>query len=148
MPLQLLLSDGSIYAEIGFVDGSAQSIDASTGTFTVEALFPNPEGILLPGQFARIRAPYSTIKDAIVVPKQAVVEFQGRFQVYVVNEANIVSLKNIQKGPSKGNEIVIESGLEAGEIVIVEGTQKVRPDMEVMPQPYIPPSDAIVLQDF
>jgi membrane fusion protein (multidrug efflux system) len=138
-PMQLILADGSEYKHIGYVDGSSQSIDPSTGTFSLEATFPNPNGLLLPGQFARIRAPYKILKDAVIVPKQAVIEFQGRFQVYVVNADDIVELLDVTPGPAKGYDIVIEAGLSEGQTVIVEGIQKVRPGMKVLPSPYIPP---------
>jgi len=146
-PLQLILADGSEYKYAGYLDGSAQSIDSSTGTFTLEATFENPESLLLPGQFARVRAEYKTLDNAVVIPRQAVVELQGRFQVYVVNDDNVVELIQIQTGPSKGNDIVIESGLNGGEKVIVEGVQKVRAGMPVDPQPYDPPTVPVPLQE-
>jgi membrane fusion protein (multidrug efflux system) len=146
-PLELILADGSVYAQQGFIDGSAQSIDSSTGTFTLEATFPNAENLLLPGQFARVRTSYKTLENVVVVPRQAVVELQGRFQVYTVNAENDVVLVDVKTGPVKGNEIVIESGLSGGESVIVEGVQKVRPGMQVDPQPYVSRAEIIVLQE-
>jgi membrane fusion protein (multidrug efflux system) len=136
LPLELILADGSEYEHIGYVDGTAQSIDASTGTFSVEATFPNPSGILLPGQFARVRAPFETLEDVVVVPKQAVVELQGRFRVYVVDAENTVEIVEVNPGPAKGDDVVIESGLDGGESVIVEGIQKVRSGMTVVPSAY------------
>jgi membrane fusion protein (multidrug efflux system) len=146
-PLDLILADGTVYKHQGFIDGSAQSIDPSTGTFTLEATFTNPRNLLLPGQFARVRSSYMTLEDVVVVPRQAVVELQGRFQVYTVNSDNEVVLVNVQTGPVKDNEIVIESGLAGGESVIVEGIQKVRPGMKVAPQPYISPAERGTLQE-
>ncbi|MEJ2137999.1 MAG: efflux RND transporter periplasmic adaptor subunit [Gammaproteobacteria bacterium] len=146
-PLQLILADGTEYKHVGYLDGSAQSIDSSTGTFTLEATFENPDSLLLPGQFARVRAEYTTLTNAVVIPRQAVVELQGRFQVYVVNADNIVELVQVQTGPPKGNDIVIESGLNGGERVIVEGVQKVRPGMAVEPQPFDPPTASAPLQE-
>jgi len=146
-PLDLILADGSVYAHQGYIDGSAQSIDPTTGTFTLEATFTNPRSVLLPGQFARVRSSYQTLENVVVVPKQAIVELQGRFQVYIVNSDNNVALVNVETGPSKDNEIVIESGLSGGESVIVEGIQKVRPDMQVNPQPYVSPAERGVLQE-
>jgi membrane fusion protein (multidrug efflux system) len=134
--LTLILADGSEWDKPGFANATAQSIDASTGTFSVEAVFPNPDGLLLPGQFARVRAPYDTLKDVVVVPKQAIVELQGRFRVYVVDADNVVKIVDVETGPTTGNDIVIKAGLEAGQSVIVEGVQKVRPDMKVAPQPF------------
>jgi membrane fusion protein (multidrug efflux system) len=146
-PLTLILADGTEYGYVGYLDGSAQSIDSSTGTFTLEATFQNPDYLLLPGQFARVRAEYKSLEDAVVVPRQAVVELQGRFQVYIVNSDNVVELVQVRTGPPKANEIVIESGLNGGETVIVEGVQKVRAGMPVDPQPYNPPAASLPLQE-
>jgi len=146
-PLTLLLADGTEYPEPGFVDGSAQSIDPGTGTFTLEATFPNDRNLLLPGQFARVRAVYQTLENAIVVPRQAIVELQGRFRVYVVDADNSISVRDVQTGPITGNDIVVESGLTEGEQVVVEGIQKVRPDMVVQPRPYERPVATRLLQE-
>ena len=129
--LELLLADGSLHAHRGHVVAASQSIDQETGTYTVEAAFPNPDKILLPGQFARVRALYEVLEDVVVIPRQAVSEIQGLFRVYTVNEAGTVATREVELGPESGNDIVVESGLEAGVDVIVEGIQKVRPGMTV-----------------
>jgi membrane fusion protein (multidrug efflux system) len=133
--LILLLADGSEHPEKGRVIASAQSINTETGTYTLEASFPNPKNVLLPGQFARIRANYLTLKDAVVIPRKAVIEMQGKFRVYVVNQQSQVEAVDIELGPKIGNDVVIGSGLKGGETIIVEGLQKVRPGMQVDPQP-------------
>jgi len=140
--LVLILADGSRHKYTGSVVAASQSIDVSTGTYTVEASFPNPDNLLLPGQFARVRAPYQTLKDVVTVPRKAIVELQGRYRVYVVNDANVVELREVELGPVKDLDVVIESGLEGGESVIVEGLQKVRPGMTVAPGEALPPADA------
>ncbi len=132
--LVLLLADGSEHPELGRIIASAQSISAETGTYTLEAAFPNPDNILLPGQFARIRAKYRELDDAVVIPRKAVVEMQGRFRVYAVNQQNQVEAIEIELGPKIGNDVVVNSGLKGGETIIVEGLQKVRPGMQVDPQ--------------
>jgi membrane fusion protein (multidrug efflux system) len=131
--LILILADGSEHEHPGMAVAAAQSIDQETGTYTVEASFPNPDRFLLPGQFARVRANYQTLKDVVVIPKQAVSELQSLFRVYIVNSSNVVEAREVGLGPETGNDVVIESGLEAGETVIVEGLQKVRPGMTVKP---------------
>ncbi len=131
--LVLILADGSRHNYQGSVVAASQAIDQSTGTYTVEASFPNPNNLLLPGQFARVQAPYQTLKNVVTVPRKAIVELQGRFRVYVVNDANEVVMREVKTGPSKNLDIVIESGLEGGESVIVEGLQKVRQGMVVNP---------------
>ena len=138
--LILILADGTEHEHLGRVVASAQAIDAKTGTYSVEALFPNPSGVLLPGQFARVRAPFRTLNSVVVVPRKSLFELQGRFRLYVVNPDNRVEVRDVGLGPAKGDIVVIESGVEAGESVIVEGIQKVRADMVVDPQPLPPDS--------
>jgi len=136
--LVLILADGSEHPYKGAVIAAAQSIDFETGTYTMEAAFSNPTKLLLPGQFARVRALYQVLSDVVVIPRQAVSELQGLFRVYVVNSNNVVEVKTVELGPETGNDIVVESGLDAGESVIVEGLQKVRPGVTVRPEPINP----------
>jgi membrane fusion protein (multidrug efflux system) len=135
--LSLFLADNSEHPHKGRIVATAQSIDQETGTFTLEAAFPNPERILLPGQFARVRAPYQGMDSAVVIPRRALAELQGRFRVYVVVDGR-VTVRDVALGPEAGDDVVIESGLQSGETVIVEGLQKVRPDMAVTTAPYQP----------
>jgi membrane fusion protein (multidrug efflux system) len=116
---------------MGGVVAASQSVNVETGTYTMEAAFPNPTNLLLPGQFARVRALYQVLEDAVVVPRQALVEMQGLFRVYLVDEQGTVESLEVQKGPETENDVVIEAGLEGGERVIVEGLQRVRPGMTV-----------------
>ena len=132
--LVLLLADGSEHPELGRLIASAQSISTETGTYTLEAAFPNPNNVLVPGQFARVRAKFWQLADAIVIPRKAVIEMQGRFRVYAVNQQGLVEAIDIELGPKTGNDVVVSSGLEGGETIIVEGLQKVRPGMQVNPQ--------------
>jgi len=133
--LVLLLADGSEHPQKGRLIASAQSISTETGTYTLEAAFPNPDNVLLPGQFARVRAQYRQLEDAVVIPRKAVVEMQGQFRVFAVNQQNQVETVEIELGPAIGNDVVVASGLKGGETIIVEGLQKVRPGMQVNPQP-------------
>jgi membrane fusion protein (multidrug efflux system) len=137
--LVLLLADNSEHPYTGTVTATAQSIDPETGTFTVEASFPNPDNVVLPGQFARVRVLYRELTDVVVVPRRAIVELQGLFRVYVVESDNSVAIRNVTIGPVSGNMLVIESGLDGGESIIVDGIQKVRPGMQVVPQPFADP---------
>ena len=134
--LVLFLADGSEHVHPGKVVASAQAIDPETGTYSAEAAFPNPEGLLLPGQFARIHAPHRKLVGATVVSRRAVSELQGRYQVYVVAAGNSIEVREVTLGPIVDNMIVIESGLEGGETIVVEGLQKVRSGMIVDPKPY------------
>ena len=132
--LELILADGTMHNYSGKASAASQAIDAETGTYTVDATFPNPRGLLLPGQFARVRAPYRTLEDVVVVPKKSLVELQGRYKVYVVTTDNAVEVRDVTLGPATGSDVVIETGLDEGESVIVEGTQKVRAGMIVNPR--------------
>ncbi|MFW2403948.1 MAG: efflux RND transporter periplasmic adaptor subunit [Gammaproteobacteria bacterium] len=145
--LVLILADGTEHPHTGSTVAAAQSIDPETGTYTVEAAFPNPNSILLPGQFARVRAPYQTLKDVVVVPRKALVELQGKFQVYVVEADNTVQIRKVELGPIKDLDVVIQAGLDGGEAVIVEGLQKVRAGMTVEPRPADKPAPAPVMQE-
>jgi hypothetical protein len=89
--------------------------------------FPNPDNILRPGQYARVRAVTSTAKNALLVPQRAVAELQGVFQVAVVKADDTVELRVVEPGVLAGSDRVIEKGLTAGERIVVEGLQKVRP---------------------
>jgi membrane fusion protein (multidrug efflux system) len=136
--LDLILADGSEHSEAGKLEGSAQSIDPQTGTYSVEASFPNPDKFLLPGQFARVRAPVETLENVLVVPRQAVVEIQGLFRAFVVDREDVVQVREIKLGPVKGNDVVVESGLAEGDSLVVEGLQKVKAGMKVLPKPFVP----------
>lgn len=129
--LTLILADGSEHPFKGEVVAASQSIDPETGTYSVEAAFSNPDRILLPGQFARVRALYEVLEDSVVIPRQAVTEIQGLFRVYTVDASGQVVALEVDLGPETGHDVVVASGLEAGVDVIVEGLQRVRPGMTV-----------------
>jgi len=93
-----------------------------------------------------VRAPYQTLEDVVVVPRKALVELQGKFQVYVVKDDNIVEIRKVELGPIKDLDVVVEQGLVGGESVIVEGLQKVRSGMTVAPRPAAKPAPAPVMQ--
>ncbi len=142
--LVLILADGSEHPYKGHVIAAAQSIDLETGTYTIEAAFSNPDKLLLPGQFARVRAMYQLLSGVVVIPRQAISEMQGLFRVYVVDASNVVEVRTVELGPKTGNDVVVEAGLEAGESVIVEGLQKVRKGMKVHPVESTQPVPAAV----
>ena len=111
-------------------------MDVNTGTLQVAGLFPNPDYILRPGQYALVRAKTETRHGAILVPQRAVTELQGSYQVAVVDAQNKAHIKTVQVGEQVGNDWLIEKGLAPGDRVVVEGTQKVREGTVVDPQPY------------
>ncbi|MGH7495873.1 MAG: efflux RND transporter periplasmic adaptor subunit [bacterium] len=131
--LEMVLADGSRYPYKGHVSFAQRQIDAATGTLQFEASFPNPERLVRPGQFARIMTVVDQRKGAVVVPGRALTELQGQYLLYVVGEGNKVVMRRVVLGPKAGAFTVIEQGVNAGEKVIVEGLQRIRPDMVVAP---------------
>ena len=124
---------------IAFAD---RQVDVQTGTIKVAVLFPNPGNVLRPGQFARVRAQRSVKTGALLVPQRAVMEQQGSYQVAVVGADQKVDIRPVKVGQQVGSLWVIDDGVRAGERVIVEGLQKVRPGMVVAAAPYAPPAAA------
>jgi RND family efflux transporter MFP subunit len=134
--LELILGDGTVFPHRGRVLFVNREVDSRTGTIQVRAEFPNPGNVLRPGQYARVRAVTELRKGALVIPQQAVSELQGIYQVGVVGGDNKVTVRTIRLGPQFGDMLVVESGLQAGENVVVDGLQRVRSGMTVAPTPY------------
>jgi len=131
LPFELVLADGSVHPHKGqlvFVD---RNVDPATGTILMEAAFPNPGFIVRPGQYARVRAAVDMKQGAILVPQRAVSELQGIYNVAVVGADDAVEIRMVQTGQRIGNLWLVESGLKAGERIVVEGLQKVRPGLKV-----------------
>ena len=134
-PLRLILADGTEHKYTGRVTSYEAAINPSTGTLTLEADFPNPNSLVIAGQFARLIGVIEERDDAVLVPQKAVIEFQSDFQVMVVNEEGIVNVRKIEIGPRFENMFIVESGLEVGEQVAVEGILKLSNGMTVKPVP-------------
>lgn len=132
--LELILSDGTVHTHKGHIVNFNAAIDPTTGTLTLEADFPNPERLILPGQFARVRGVVEERENAIVVPQRAVIETQGLFRVVVVNNDGSVELREVGMGPRVDNGWIVESGLAAGETIALDGLQRLRPGMIVLPR--------------
>jgi membrane fusion protein (multidrug efflux system) len=130
--LKLILSDGSVHEHMGAIVSFDAAIDATTGTLTLEADFANPDRIVLPGQFARVRGTLEERSAALAVPQRAVMETQGIFQLAVVGDDGTVDLRQVQMGPRIDDEWIVESGLEPGERVALEGLQRMRSGMQVV----------------
>ena len=131
--LQLVLADGSIHAHPGKVVNFDAAVDPATGTLTLEADFPNPDRLVLPGQFARVRAVVEERKAALAVPQKAVMETQGLFQLAVIANDNTVELRRVEMGPRVERDWIVETGLETGERIALEGLQRLRSGMKVIP---------------
>jgi len=134
LPFELVLSDGSLHAKKGAIVFVDRNIDAATGTIMMEAAFPNPGAIVRPGQFARVRAAVDLKQGAILVPQRAVTELQGIYNVAVVGADDTIELRMVKPAQRIGTLWVIDSGLKAGERVVVEGIQKVRTGVKVKPE--------------
>jgi membrane fusion protein (multidrug efflux system) len=130
----LLLSDESVHAHQGTFRVLDRTVDPTTGTMKVEASFPNPGSYLRPGQFARVRVAVAQKENAILVPQRAIQELQGAKTVMVVDKDNKVVVRTIKLGDKVDKDVIVLDGLNAGERVIVEGMQKVRPGGQVNPQ--------------
>jgi RND family efflux transporter MFP subunit len=134
--LELILADGSMYLQPGRFDFADRQVDVRTGAIRIAALFPNPTNSLRPGQYGKVRASINTAKGAILVPQRAVTELQGIRQVAIVDAEDKVKIQAVQLGDTVGNQWIVRDGLKAGERVVVEGVQKVRQGMQVIPRPF------------
>jgi RND family efflux transporter MFP subunit len=133
-PLQLILADGTVYPHQGRILYTDRQVDITTGSIRIASSFPNPENILRPGQFGRIRAATEQVNGAMLVPQRAVNELQGTYQIAVVGEGNKVSIRSVKVGDRVGEQWIIQNGVKPGEMVIVEGLQKVRDGSVVKPK--------------
>jgi membrane fusion protein (multidrug efflux system) len=134
LPLELVLADGTVHSEKGrlvFVD---RNVDPATGTILLEAAFANPDGIVRPGQYGRVRAAVETKAGAILVPQRSVSELQGVYNVAVVKADDTIEMRMVTPGQRVGSLWLIDSGLKAGDRVVVEGVQKVRAGIKVKPE--------------
>jgi membrane fusion protein (multidrug efflux system) len=126
LELELILADGAVYPLKGKIYAADRQVSLTTGALRIEALFPNPNYALRPGQFARVRVKFDLANGALLVPQKAVSELQGSYQVAVVDSDNKVHVQHVRVGERIGADWIIQEGLHPGQRVIVEGTQKVR----------------------
>jgi membrane fusion protein (multidrug efflux system) len=132
--VELILQDGTVYPLKGKLQFSGVSVDEATGTVTLRALFPNPDGALLPGMFAKARIVSGVVGNGILVPQPAVArDPKGNATVMVVTKDNKAAVRPIQVAQTVGDKWLVTGGLQPGERVIVEGLQKIRPDAPVKP---------------
>ena len=141
-PIQLILADGSVHPHEGRLDAVERNIDTTTGTIALQIKFPNPERLVRPGQFGRVRFVIDQKKNALLVPQRAVQELQNLYSLAVVGPDNKVSFRNAKVGPREDSLWVIEEGLKPGERVIVEGLQRVREGLVVAPKAAPPAATA------
>jgi membrane fusion protein (multidrug efflux system) len=137
--IELILADGTPYPKKGKFYYVNRQIQTSTGAITAYALFPNPDRVLRPGQYVKVRAITQQINGAVLIPQRCVNELQGINQVMVVKPDNTVEVRNVTTGDLAGSYWIITSGLAAGERVVVEGIQKCQEGAPVTPEPYVAP---------
>jgi membrane fusion protein (multidrug efflux system) len=133
--VRLFFDDGTEYKYPGRLLFSESTVDPTTGQITMRAEFPNPDGDLLPGLYIRIRIEQAVEQAALTVPEQAVQhDTGGQAQLYVVNKDDVVEVRNVELGRTSGVRTIVSKGLKAGDKVVVEGFQKIRPGAKVQPE--------------
>ena len=134
--LQLILADGTTYPQQGEFYFADRQVNPNTGAIQLAALFPNPGNLLRPGQYGKVRAMIREQQNAKLIPQAAVNEQQGSYLVAVIDKDNCVSMRPVQVGQRTDTMWVIQSGLNPGERVVVEGQQNLRPGTTVQTKPF------------
>jgi membrane fusion protein (multidrug efflux system) len=135
--LKLILADGSTYPHEGKFYFADRQVDESTGAIRIAGLFPNPNNILRPGGYGKVRAVIRKQPGALLVPQRAISELQGGYQVAVVGADNKVDVRTVTVGDRVDNRWIVTSGLNAGDRVVVEGVQRMRTGVHVNPKPFV-----------
>jgi membrane fusion protein (multidrug efflux system) len=131
--ITITLPDDTAYPHDGRLDFVDRAVDPRTGTLALRATFPNPERLLRPGQYVRVRVLLEERTGALVVPQAAVQESQGAASLFVVGSDQTVQARPVRMGPRLGTLWVVEEGVKPGEHVVVRGLQQVRPGLRVEP---------------
>ena len=132
--VQIRFSDGSIYEQVGEINFIDVSVDRTTDTVLARATFPNPKDVLIDGQLVRVTVESGTPQEKVVIPQAALIADQEGVYVFIVENGKAV-VRRVKPGSESGTNVVIESGLNGGELVIVEGLQGVRPGIAVRAAP-------------
>lgn len=127
----ITLPDNTTYPFKGLVDFAEPQVDPRTGTFSVRAEMPNPDHVLLPGQFTKVKALLDVRENATVVPQKALIIEKGGAYVFVMRKDSTVERRFIELGPEFGNHVVVERGLVPNEQLVTEGYHKLNPGMKV-----------------
>ena len=133
--LELILSDGSYYNHKGRFDAIDAKVDPNTGSILVQAIFPNPDGLLKPGMYSKVKVELNTAKGALIIPSRCLTELQGQFSVFVINKDNKVVSRQVKVGQTIGDLSIITEGLKKGEKIVFDGLQKVAPEVSIQPVP-------------
>ena len=138
--LEMTLANGTVFPHKGRAIIADRAVDEKTGTLSVIAEFPNPEGLLRPNQFGRVRMAGRTVENALLLPQRSVIELQDAKVVYVVGPDNKVAMRTVDVGEPYESYFIVKGGVKAGDLVIAEGVVKVRPGMLVRPTEAPPPT--------
>ena len=111
-----------------------EMFDAETGSILIQATFPNPERLIRPGQFARVKVNIKQANDAIVIPQKCANELQGQYSVLLVTDENKIESRQITVSHRVGEFFIVSEGLNSGDKIILEGLQKARSGMEIIPE--------------
>ncbi|NDV95166.1 efflux RND transporter periplasmic adaptor subunit [Dysgonomonas sp. 521] len=128
------LADNSVYNEKGIVDFASPQVDPKTGTFGVRAELPNPNQVLLPGQFTRVKLLLDVLENVVVVPRKAISIEKGGAFIFVIRPDSIAEKRYVETGPEQDNKIVIIRGLNVNENIVIEGYQKLTHGQKVIPR--------------
>jgi membrane fusion protein, multidrug efflux system len=139
-PATVVLADGTVYPQQGFIDMADRAIDPTTGTLPVRAVFPNPDGLIKPGLFAKVRIEGGVADNATLVPEQAISDVQGSKFVFVVDKDGKAESRPVTLGPRIDSAYIVQTGLSLGDTVIVDGWQKVRTGTPVVSAPAAAPA--------
>lgn len=131
--LELILGDGSVYKHHGKVDFIDRGVDESTGAIIIQSSFPNPDQLIRPGQFARVRATMNHIPNALLIPQRSVFEFQGNFFVWAVNDSNQVAQTPIQIQGEYNDYYIVNSGINKESKIVFEGLQLMKQGLIIAP---------------
>lgn len=129
--ITITLPDNSVYPYKGLVDFAEPQVNPKTGTFSVRAEMPNPDRVLLPGQFTKVRALLDVRENATVVPQKSLIIEKGGAYIFVMRRDSTVERRFIELGPEFGNNVVVERGLIPGEVIVSEGYHKLSPGVKV-----------------
>lgn len=132
--LSLILADGSIFKHKGYVNFINREVDPETGSLLIQTTFPNPDNLLKPGQYAKVVIKMTDVKDGLLIPSRCIMELQGQYSVYVINEENKVESRQITLLDNVGDMALLKDGLKVGERVVIDALQKVQTGMAVKPE--------------
>lgn len=133
-PLELYLADGEKFPYTGKITFLDRNVDPSTGTILLQSIFPNPDGLIRPGQFAKVKSVIDVLDKALVVPQRSVIELQGFYNVFTVGKDSVVTQKRVEVLDDFGDLFIIKAGLEKGEKVLMEGLMAVQSGQRVSPE--------------